>query len=504
MWVTPCGFESRPEHHFSEGRRKAVFLFCDFPFPETLRPSARAFCYNIQSMKIALLSNVTIEVFAGMLREEHAVWTPPGFGAWMETALNPPEDLISFSPDLVCVLLDARFGDFDARVQSRDAARRALASAFPRATVLIPDLSAHFADLGEQAYDARMWTLARMPWSMSALLELKKLFSPPKKVLALDLDNTLWSGVVGEDGPSGVVPDLALQRAALDLKARGILLVALSKNDLEDVAPVWRDTRMLLHEEDFVAMRINWNDKSANLADVARELNLAPDSFVFVDDNPGNRAEMRASLPAVAVAPFPPVLDEYFPPREATDEDRVRTELYQAESRRRNLAASLSYDDYLAALDIRTEIRPLEEGDVARVAQLAQKSNQFNVCTNRWTEGDVRAFARDPSRLVLVLRASDRFGDLGLVAFVHAALADGEAEVVDWVMSCRAMNRRIEFALEREFERRLAERGVRTLRASWRRTARNAPVASLFDKFDFDLVDSSDDVRHYVRRLPQR
>ena len=151
-------------------------------------------------MKIALLSNVTIEVFAGMLREEHAVWTPPGFGAWMETALDPPEDLISFSPDLVCVLLDARFGDFDVRVQSRDAARRALASAFPRATVLIPDLSAHFADLGEQAYDARMWTLARMPWSMSALLELKKLFSPPKKVLALDLDNTLWSGVVGEDG----------------------------------------------------------------------------------------------------------------------------------------------------------------------------------------------------------------------------------------------------------------------------------------------------------------
>ena len=451
-------------------------------------------------MKIAILSNATVEMLARMLGGEHAVWTAPGFGAWMEIALAPPADLISFSPDIIAILLDERFSKDDARSRIDDAVA-SLAVAFPKAKVAVPDLSMLLSDLGDGAYDKRMWKLAKMPWSMDALLEIKKLFMPVKKVLALDFDNTLWKGVVGEDGVDAIVPNVPLQREALSLKERGVLLVALSKNNPEDVAPALRDARMLLHEDDFAAMRVNWDAKSLNLSDVARELNLGVDSFVFVDDNPGNRAEMRASLPEVAVAPFPPDLSLYFHSAALTDEDRMRTAHYKAESLRREEASRLSLDDYLRSLDIKNEIHPVREEEFARVAQLAQKTNQFNVCTNRWTEDDVRSFASDSRHLIFTLHSSDRFGDLGLVAFVHATIEGDAAEIVDWVMSCRAMNRRIEFAMEGEVERALALRGVKKIAATWKRTAKNNPVENLFDSCGFELVESTPELRRYERLI---
>ena len=448
-------------------------------------------------MRIAILSNSTVEVLARMLGDEGAVWTPPGFGAWLETALAPPADLVSFSPDVIAILLDEKFSKDDARSRIGDAVA-SLAATFPKAKVVVPDLKSLLSDLGDAAYDERMWNLAKMPWSMDSLFEIRKLFVPVKKVLALDLDNTLWKGVVGEDGASGVAPDAALQREALSLRDRGIALVALSKNNPEDVAPVWSDPRMVLHEDDFAAMRVNWNDKSRNLSDVARELNVGVDSFVFVDDDPGNRAEMRASLPEVAVAAFPPDLSLYFhAAASATEEDRARAGYYKSDSLRREAASRLSLEDYLRSLEMRNEVHPVREDEFARVAQLSQRSNQFNVCTNRWTEDDIRSFASDPRHLMLTLHAADRFGDLGLVAFVHATIDGDSADIVDWVMSCRAMNRRIEFALEREVERLLASRGVKRVSAVWKKTAKNKPVENLFDSFGFELVDSTSHCRRY-------
>jgi len=454
-------------------------------------------------MNIAILSNVTVEVLASMLGEEHRVWTPPGYGAWAQAALAPPPGLVSFAPDTVAVLLDSRFAakEDPAAVES---ALSSLSSAFPSAAVVAPDVAALLADLGDAAYDARMWSLAGMPWSVDALYELKKLLAPPKKVLALDLDNTLWKGVVGEDGAAGVVPDAALQREALELRRRGVLLVALSRNDAADVDPVWDDPRMLLHRDDFAAARIDWGDKSANLADVARELNLGADSFVFVDDDAANRAEMRAALPEVAVAPFPPDLAAYFPPRAATAEDLARADMYRAAAKRREAASRMTYDDYIRSLGIVNSVRPVADGDVARVAQLSQKSSQMNVLTRRRSEGEIREFAADPSRVVLALRSSDRFGDLGLVAFVHARVDGAAAEVLDWVMSCRAMNRRIEFALAEELERRLAERGVRSVSARWEETPRNAPSRDLFDRLGFALAESGPGFRRYLRSVGGR
>ena len=451
-------------------------------------------------MKIVLLSNVTVEVLAGLLRKEHQVWMPFGFGAWMEAALEPQQDMLAFGPELICLLIDRRFGAFDAKVQDVATACAHLCERFPKSVVIAPDVERLAADLGDGFYDEKMWKLGKMPFSIRGLRELAKVFSR-KKVLAVDLDNTLWKGVVGEDGVTGIVPNAEFQDKLLALKRRGILLVALSKNNPEDVRPVWADARMVLKESDFVAQRIDWDEKADNLERVAAELNIGTDAFVFVDDNPAERAGMRARCPEVTVADFPPQLDVFFPPFEMMAEDMRKTEMYQAESKRRNLAAGLSVEEYLKELRIRTDIHPATVAEVPRIAQLSQKSNQFNVCTNRYAEEEVAGFLSDPNRMILTVHARDRFGDQGLISFVHVKISEGEAEIVDWVMSCRAMNRRIEFTVFDELKRLLASRDARALNARWVKTAKNAPVADLFDKLGFERGETRDDERHYRMNL---
>ena len=455
-------------------------------------------------MRIALLSNVTVEVLSGMLGKEHAVWTPPGFGAWMETALEPPAELVSFAPEMICLLIDRRYGAFDDEVQDVAFACRRLRERFPAAAVIAPNLDRLAVDGGAGFYDEKMWKLGKMPFSILALRELKKLFVR-RKAVAVDLDNTLWKGIVGEDGVEGIVPDAAFQRQLKELKERGIVLVALSKNNPEDVEPVWSDPRMVLEKSDFVALEVNWNDKAENLVRVAKELNLGTDAFAFVDDRPVERARMRAACPDVLVADFPPQLDVFFPFAAATDEDKRRTAMYQAESRRRDFAANLSVEDYLKGLEMWADVHTARPDEVARLAQLSQKTNQFNVCTNRYEEADIASFLSASDRQVFSVCAGDRFGDSGLVAFVHVRLAGPqEAEIVDWVMSCRVMNRTLEVAVENVVESALAARGVGTLRARWRRTARNAPVAELFDGFGFVRETDAADERTYRLDLTTR
>lgn len=322
--------------------------------------------------------------------------------------------------------------------------------------------------------------------------------APVKKVIAVDLDNTLWKGVVGED--DAIVPDVGFQTRLKALKDRGILLVALSKNNAADVEWFFGDEPAkgcVLCGRDFVARRIDWESKAENLVRIAAELNLGTDSFVFVDDNPAERLEMKARLPEVEVAEFPPKVEAYFPERELTAEDRVRTEEYRAEAERRQLAAKCAPEDYLRELQIRTDIHLLREDEVARVAQLSQKANQFNVCTNRYTEDELRQIAADGGNLIVTAHAGDRFGDQGLVAYV---IGSG-GEIIDWVMSCRVMNRDIEYKVEAFFEEELRARGMAELRATWRRTGRNLPVEGLFESFGFEVESQNGSERHFVKRL---
>lgn len=322
--------------------------------------------------------------------------------------------------------------------------------------------------------------------------------APVKKVIAIDLDNTLWQGVVGEG--EEIIPDVGLQTRLKMLRERGILLAALSKNNPEDVDWFFADQPAegcVLCGRDFVARRINWESKAENLLQIAAELNLGTDAFVFIDDNPAERLEMQSRLPEVEVAEFPSRVEAYFPERELTVEDRTRTEEYRAEAARRELAAKCNPEEFLKELQIRTDIHRLREDEVARVAQLSQKANQFNVCTNRYTEDELRRIAADDTSLIVTAHASDRFGDQGLIAYVIVKCG----EIIDWVMSCRAMGRGIEDRVEAAVEAELRARGVRELRARWQRTARNRPVEGLFERFGFSLLAKTDAGKQFLKRL---
>ena len=321
-----------------------------------------------------------------------------------------------------------------------------------------------------------------------------------KKVVAVDLDNTLWHGVIGEDGLAGISPNLPFERKLKDLKDRGVLLVALSKNNLEDGLKGLCCLEVLT-KDDFIAAKINWDCKAENLVQVAEELNLGVDAFVFVDDNPAERLEMQAKLPEVTVAAFPPNLDAYFPPHELTEEDRHKTEEYRAEAERKRCLAGMRdemrevREEVFRELGVEVEIHLLAEGEVARVAQLSQKSNQFNVCTNRYTEDEVRTLAREG--LVVTAHAKDKFGDQGLVAYV--VVKDGA--ILDWVMNCRVMGRGIEERVEAEVERLVAAQGVTQLGAKWRASGRNVPVKELFERFGFSLVGESEGEKTYCKGM---
>ena len=474
-------------------------------------------------MRIAVLSNVTTEVLAGLLRKEHDVWLPPGFGAWMETALDPPDGLVAFNPDAVFLLLDSSFAPFAA--EGVATAKAALERAFPVAAVIVPDL-ADLADATGGFTDDRMWKLASMPWSMRGLraiaAEMDRLLrvareGSPRKALALDFDGTLWAGTIGEDGPEGIRPFAAFQRELKALADRGVVLVGLSKNNPADVEPAWSDPRMVLKREDFAALRIGWDGKPAGLMSAAMELNLGVGAFVFVDDSPAERAQMAAALPEVAVPEVAADADEagllrllrrlsrlHFPEMRVTEEDRRRAARYSEEAARRGFAAGLSADEYLAGLGIFVDAHEARPDEFARVAQLSQRTNQLNAMTNRYSPEDVARLASDPRHLLFAAGAGDRFGDLGIVAFVLARVVGEEAVFVDWAMSCRAMNRRIEHAVEERVEEMLAARGVSVVRAAWRRTPRNAPAERLFDSLGFSVEESGADSKKYVLCLPRR
>ena len=316
----------------------------------------------------------------------------------------------------------------------------------------------------------------------------------PKKVVAVDLDGTLWEGVAGEDGPGAVRPNAALQAKLKELKGRGVLLVALSKNNFEDV-------RGLVEAfGDFVAWRIDWRCKAENLADVAAELNLGVDSFVFVDDNPAERIDMKARLPDVAVAEFPPNLDAYFPPSALTDEDRRKTEEYRAEAKRREWAEGvrdLGGLDVWKELGAWVDVHEMRGDEAPRVAQLSQRANQFSVCTNRYGEDDVRGWIGGAGR-TFVARAGDRFGEQGLVVFVRLESAAGGFEIRDWTMSCRVAGRGLE---ERVWAEVAARLGACRVSATWRRTAKNAPVSDLFERLGFAVVSEKEGEKRYEQIL---
>jgi FkbH-like protein len=351
-----------------------------------------------------------------------------------------------------------------------------------------------------------------------------------RKVLVLDCDNTLWGGILGEDGAEKLqMNDLSrpgkvfqeVQQIIKGMRSEGVVLALCSKNNPEDVDEIL-DTHpdLVLRRSDFVARKINWRDKASNLRELAAELNLGLDSFVFVDDSGFEIGLVAEELPEVHLLQVPEQLSEFpgamrrlrnlFFSLSQSDEDTQKTELYRAESERNTAKQAYeNIDDYLRSLGLEVKLMWDERVPVERVAQLTQKTNQFNLTTRRHTEGDIENFISDTKHTVGSFSVRDRFGDYGVtgVLILTFNIDRSQANIDSMLMSCRVLGRNIEYAVFDALVDSLKQRGVRLLTAEYRRTAKNSQVSNLFEKLGMRVeIDSADrkayalDLRDYQAR----
>ncbi len=329
-----------------------------------------------------------------------------------------------------------------------------------------------------------------------------------RRALILDLDNTVWGGVIGDDGLEGILigqgdpvaeAHLSVQQTALQLRDRGIVLAVSSKNEDETARlPFRQHPEMLLKEEHIAVFQANWNDKASNIQAIAQELNLGLDAMVFLDDNPVERNLVRRHLPQVAVPELPedPALYArtllaagYFDAVAFSKEDRERADFYRNNARRVALKEKVGdIDAYLASLSMRITFQPFNDIGRARIAQLINKSNQFNLTTRRYTEAEVQEIQGDSSCRTLQVRLSDTFGDNGMISVVICR-EQGEDWLIDtWLMSCRVLARKVETAVLQELLRQARTAGVRRLTGWYRPTERNKMVEEHYSKLGFEAV----------------
>ena len=398
--------------------------------------------------------------------------------------------------------------------------------------VSILDTAALQSEAGTKWQDQVQWhnfqqhpSTEALPLLADALMaHLRAALGLTRKVLVTDLDNTLWKGVIGEDGLEGIKigpgsphgeAHAALQQYLLDLKSRGILLAVASKNNHEDAClPFQEHPHMLLRMEDFAAFEANWNDKAASLREIARKLSLGLDSFVFLDDNPMEREWVRSQLPEVAVVELRPSVfhyvsdldrGRYFETLTLSVEDRARADQYRSEAARKHLqATSQSLDEFLAQLQLRASAAPVNGKNLVRVAQLTNKTNQFNLTTRRYTEAQVQKLAEDPVGWTSAFHLSDRMGDYGLIGVILCRSAEPQQWEIDtWLMSCRVLGRQMEKFMFDQLVEAARERGIEEIIAVYRRTPKNGLVREHYQKLGFTKIDETSDETRYRLAVPQ-
>ena len=329
------------------------------------------------------------------------------------------------------------------------------------------------------------------------------------KCLVLDLDNTLWGGVIGDDGLEGIKIGqgsalgeayLAFQRYALDLSRRGVILAVCSKNDEANaILPFERHPDMLLRRSNIACFVANWHDKAANLRMIAERLNIGLDSLVFADDNPFERNIVRRELPMVAVPELPedpafrvPCLAAagYFEALSVTDEDLNRAEQYQANLKREDLkVSSTDLNGYLKSLEMELHASAFDRLNMSRIVQLINKTNQFNLTTRRYSEADISALLDDPSVVTLQLRLTDHFGDNGVIGtLICRAQPDGDFVIDTWLMSCRVLGRGVENAMLNLIAQEAAKFGARRLVGEYIPTAKNGMVSDHYSNLGFERI----------------
>ena len=372
--------------------------------------------------------------------------------------------------------------------------------------IYVLDASRWLAVHGERSFSQRMWYMSKTPYSMELLkeagLEIKAaaraLTGRARKPLVVDLDDTLWGGVVGDLGweslrlgghdPTGeAFKDFQLALKAL--KQRGVLLGIVSKNEEQTALEALRlHPEMALREGDFAGWRINWQDKAQSIVELAAELNLGLQAVVFLDDNPMERARVREALPEVMVPELPANPMEFkaalqqlrcFDTPVISAEDRTRTAMYVSERGRRATQTQVSsLDEWLASLQMEVVAEPLSEGNLDRTTQLLNKTNQMNLSTRRLTREELWTWSREVGNSMIVFRVSDKFGDYGLVgiaSFRREAASPAEARIVDFILSCRVMGRKVEETMLHVLALAAKAAGVKLLHAEHLPTPRNQP-----------------------------
>jgi FkbH-like protein len=385
--------------------------------------------------------------------------------------------------------------------------------------VYILDYDALTGRWGKQRwFDSRKFVTMAMPVSADCLLHLAgewlRYLHPISgrigKVLVTDLDNTLWGGVVGEDGAQGIQVGrsypgsiyLSLQRAILDLHHRGILLAAASKNNRDDaLEALAHHPGMLLRPEHFSALHLDWSDKVASLRLIAEELNVGIDSLVFLDDNEAERQRVRQALPDVFVVELPQDPQEYasalrntpvFERLTTSAEDARRHDYYAAQGPRNELRRSCaSLEEFYASLDQRVEIAALGAETLTRAAQLTQKTNQFNMTTKRFTEPQLAEIAGEAGRSVYTVRVSDRFGDNGVVGVCMTKTSDSICTIDTFLLSCRVIGRTVETAVLAFLAERCRAAGIEQLRGVFVPTKRNKPAEKVYADHGFKLAEEN-------------
>lgn len=393
-----------------------------------------------------------------------------------------------------------------------------------RAAAVIFDLEAAANKVGQKWFDPRYWHHSKHAFAFDAYGLLAYRFSRllvgaqgrSAKCLVLDLDNTLWGGVIGDDGLDGIAigygagdvgeAHLALQRYALGLRSRGIVLAVCSKNE-EDTAklPFQEHPDMLLKLDHITVFAANWQDKASNLRNIAEQINIRTDALVFVDDNPAEREIVRELLPDVWVpeitddpASYVEILNDmrYFELISFESEDTKRADLYTSNQKRQESRQSFAnLDAYLDSLEMVATISSTDGISKNRALQLLNKSNQFNLDGRKVSDAEMAGYLAKPDHFGFCFRLEDRFGDNGIISTVLFHIEERDLYIDSWVMSCRVLARGVEeyiIGILAEFGE---ERGARTLRGHWRSSGRNGLVKTLYEKLNFDrLDDSSDDL----------
>ncbi|MED1204711.1 HAD-IIIC family phosphatase [Heyndrickxia acidicola] len=530
-------------------------------------------------MKLALMSNVNIDSIGKKLRKKVDIYTPTGYGVVLEELINPNSNLWVEGIDTIFLYIDlwelTDSGDNLASIEQwlsdfksvlkRDCTyfifnadwRGGYSTGYDGISLSLElenkwntELNSlcdeynncytfNFKSIIEEygrgnIYSDKVWLLGKVPFSSfgeKAVIEemelmIQLLIKPSKKVLLLDLDNTLWGGVIGEDGLGGIqlgkegkgAAFYYFQKKIKAIKEAGTLLCIVSKNNYDDVKETFeKHPEIILTLDDFTVVKANWERKSKNILDIASELNLSPDSFVFIDDNPVERKEVSTQVTGITVPEFPPdvskltsfandLFKRYFSKLRVTTDDLAKAKNYADNfNRKENQKKFSDFDDFLKSLKIKVDLVENNKEFVSRIHQLINKTNQFNLTTQRYTLAEVNRMLEDETYLFYLFNVSDCFGDNGQTALV---LFNKESFSIElFIMSCRIMGRKIENYIINFVEEDLIDKGFKAILSKYVFTPKSKPVMDFFDGLGYECFSETDTEKKYrlvLKKRPKR